>query len=142
MKHVQTIPIAPRNPSHFSDVLGAEVWDSFSGVLRGGAARLGGRTVWNVNTTAAGGGVAEMLRSLVAYARGAGADVRWAVISPPPGTDEFFAVTKRIHNMLHGYPWRRRRPWPGGSGGLPRRPGAQRARAAGTGPAGRRGDPP
>ena len=104
MKHVQTIPIAPRNPSHFSDVLGAEVWDSFSGVLRGGAARLGGRTVWNVNTTAAGGGVAEMLRSLVAYARGAGADVRWAVISPPPGIDEFFAVTKRIHNMLHGYP--------------------------------------
>jgi trehalose synthase len=103
VKHLQTIPIAPRNPSHFSDVLGAEVWDSFSDVLRGGAARLGGRTVWNVNTTAAGGGVAEMLRSLVAYARGAGADVRWAVISPPPGTDEFFAVTKRIHNMLHGY---------------------------------------
>jgi len=45
-----------------------------------------------------------MLRSLVAYPRGAGADVRWAVISPPPRVDEFFAVTKRIHNMLHGYP--------------------------------------
>ena len=102
MKHVQTIPIAPRNPSQFSDVLGAEVWNSLSGVFRGGVAGLGGRTVWNVNTTAAGGGVAEMLRSLVAYARGAGADVRWAVISPPPGTDDFFAVTKRIHNMLHG----------------------------------------
>ena len=26
------------------------------------------------------------------------------MISPPPGTDDFFAVTKRIHNMLHGYP--------------------------------------
>lgn len=65
---------------------------------------MNARAVWNVNTTAAGGGVAEMLRSLVAYARGAGANVRWAVITPPAGIEEFFAVTKRIHNMLHGYP--------------------------------------
>ena len=35
--------------------------------------------VWNVNSTARGGGVAEMLRSLLAYARGAGVDVRWLV---------------------------------------------------------------
>jgi trehalose synthase len=72
--------------------------------LRDGVARLNARAVWNVNTTAAGGRVAEMLRSLVAYARGAGADVRWALITPPPGIEELFAVTKRIHNMLHGYP--------------------------------------
>ena len=45
VKHVQIIPIAPRNPSHFSDVLGAEVWDSLSGVFRAGVAGLGGRTV-------------------------------------------------------------------------------------------------
>ena len=103
MQHIQTIPIAPRDPACFSNVLGAEAWSSLGGALHEGAARLRGRTVWNVNTTAAGGGVAEMIRSQVAYARGAGADVRWAVISPPPGIDEFFAVTKRIHNMLHGY---------------------------------------
>ena len=42
-----------------------------------------------------------MLRSLVAYARGAGVDVRWVVIEGPP---EFFVVTKRIHNRLHGTP--------------------------------------
>ena len=103
MKHVQTIPIAPRDPSCFKEVLGNEVWEALAGAWRGGVARLSGRTVWNVNTTAAGGGVAEMLRSLVAYARGAGADVRWAVISPPSGIDDFFAVTKRVHNMLHGH---------------------------------------
>lgn len=104
MKHVQIVPIAPRDPACFSDVLGDEAWRSVEGALREGVACLNARAVWNVNTTAAGGGVAEMLRSLVAYARGAGADVRWAVITPPPGSDDFFAVTKRIHNMLHGYP--------------------------------------
>jgi trehalose synthase len=60
-----------------------------------------GHTVWNVNSTAVGGGVAEMLRSLVAYIRGAGIDARWLVI---PGDPDFFAVTKRIHNHLHGMP--------------------------------------
>src|SRR3954464_12144942 len=60
---------------------------------------LAGRVVWNVNSTARGGGVAEMLQSLVAYARGAGVDARWVVIA---GDDDFFRVTKRIHNNLHG----------------------------------------
>ncbi len=39
-----------------------------------------GRAVWHVNSTARGGGVAEMLQSLLAYARGAGVDVRWLTI--------------------------------------------------------------
>ena len=58
-----------------------------------------GRVVWNINSTARGGGVAEMLQSLLAYARGADVDARWAVIS---GNPDFFRVTKRIHNHLHG----------------------------------------
>jgi trehalose synthase len=41
------------------------------------------------------------LQSLLAYARGAGVDNRWLVIE---GNSEFFAVTKRIHNYLHGSP--------------------------------------
>src|SRR3954454_4840993 len=57
------------------------------------------RTIWNVNSTARGGGVAEMLQTLVAYARGTGVDARWLVIQGDP---EFFRVTKRIHNLLHG----------------------------------------
>jgi trehalose synthase len=60
---------------------------------------LDGRVVWNVNSTAKGGGVVELLRPLVGYARGAGTDARWVVIE---GTPEFFAITKRIHNRLHG----------------------------------------
>jgi trehalose synthase len=57
------------------------------------------RTIWNVNSTARGGGVAEMLQTLVAYARGTGVDCRWLVIEGDP---PFFVVTKRIHNRLHG----------------------------------------
>jgi trehalose synthase len=62
---------------------------------------LEGRTVWNVNSTAQGGGVAEMLEVLLAYARGGGVDTRWLVIH---GVPDFFAVTKRLHNWLHGVP--------------------------------------
>ena len=73
--------------------------------LRSTAARgrelLGDRVVWNVNATAQGGGVAEMLQSLLAYARGAGIDARWSVLRGEPA---FFTVTKRLHNVLHGEP--------------------------------------
>jgi trehalose synthase len=62
---------------------------------------LSGRVVWNVNSTARGGGVAEMLITLLAYARGVGVDARWLVIDGDP---DFFTVTKRIHNHLHGAP--------------------------------------
>jgi trehalose synthase len=60
---------------------------------------LGRRTIWNVSSTAVGGGVAEMLRVLVGYAAGLDIAVRWAVIGGDP---EFFAITKRLHNQIHG----------------------------------------
>jgi trehalose synthase len=62
---------------------------------------LGGTVVWNVSSTASGGGVAEMLHVLVAYIRGAGIDARWVVTE---GDLPFFVITKRIHNRLHGIP--------------------------------------
>ena len=58
-----------------------------------------GRTLWNVNATATGGGVAEMLQALLAYTKGAGIQTRWLVLDGDPG---FFTITKRLHNMLHG----------------------------------------
>ena len=66
-----------------------------------GAARgpLRGRVVWHVNSTSKGGGVAELLRPLVGYARGVGMDWRWVTIEANP---DFFRITKRIHNLLHG----------------------------------------
>lgn len=60
---------------------------------------LDGRIVWNVNATASGGGVAEMLTTLLAYSRGAGVDTRWLVLD---GNPRFFRITKRLHNFLHG----------------------------------------
>lgn len=60
---------------------------------------LRGRVVWNVNATATGGGVAEMLQVILAYGRGAGVDTRWLVLD---GDSEFFTATKRLHNFLHG----------------------------------------
>ena len=64
--------------------------------LRG---RLGRRTIWNVNSTATGGGVAEMLQVLVGYIAGLDVAVRWTVIGGDP---DFFAITKRLHNQIHG----------------------------------------
>lgn len=61
--------------------------------------RLGTNAVWNINSTAAGGGVAEMLRSFLRYARGLDVSVRWLVLDAP---SEFFRITKRVHNALHG----------------------------------------
>ena len=64
-------------------------------------ASFGDRVVWHVNSTPRGGGVAEMLQTLLAYGKGAGIDNRWLVLDADPG---FFRTTKRLHNMLHGSP--------------------------------------
>src|SRR3954467_3384335 len=64
-------------------------------------AAFGDRTIWHVNATAHGGGVAEMLQTLLAYGRGGGIENRWLVLDGEP---DFFAITKRLHNRLHGYP--------------------------------------
>ena len=52
-----------------------------------------------VNSTAFGGGVSQLLRTLLPYWKGAGIDVRWMVLG---GSAEFFRVTKRFHNQLQG----------------------------------------
>jgi trehalose synthase len=61
--------------------------------------RVGQRTIWNVSSTAVGGGVAEMLQVLVGYIAGLDIAIRWAVIGGDP---DFFAITKRLHNQIHG----------------------------------------
>src|SRR5262249_1726830 len=63
--------------------------------------RLADRRVLNVNSTAVGGGVAEILSRLVPLSREIGVDARWDVIK---GGEDFFGVTKRFHNALHGKP--------------------------------------
>jgi trehalose synthase len=98
---IREIPIPTLSLDRFGPVLGDRrtraVWDR---VTRG-RTMLAGRVVWHVNSTGAGGGVAEMLQTLLGYARGSGMDTRWLVIE---GDQPFFAITKRIHNGIHASP--------------------------------------
>ena len=88
----------PTDP--FAQLLSPSAYENFRHALRRGAEAMCGRTMWHINTTLKGGGVAEMLSALLPYLRGAGIDCRWVVVS---GSDDFLTVTKRIHNFLHGY---------------------------------------
>jgi trehalose synthase len=63
------------------------------------ATRLSGKSILNINSTFVGGGVAEILSRLVPMLGQLGVDVRWQIIS---GEAEFFKVTKKLHNALHG----------------------------------------
>jgi trehalose synthase len=93
------VPVGVLRSERFRDALSPERYEMFAAVVGRARELFEGRAIWNINSTARGGGVAEMLRSLLAYARGAGIDARWIVI---PGHDDFFRVTKRLHNQLHG----------------------------------------
>src|SRR5436309_14400059 len=98
MPALTSVPVSALPYERFADVLGPDRFTQFRDAADHARRLLDGRVVWNVNSTARGGGVAEMLVSLLAYARGAGINARWEVIS---GNDPFFALTKRIHNNLH-----------------------------------------
>ncbi len=58
------------------------------------------RTVWMINSTAIGGGVAEMVPSQLRILREMGIKVEWLVIEA--NDEHFFQITKRIHNAIHG----------------------------------------
>ena len=64
-------------------------------------ARLAGKKVVNVNSTRSGGGVAEILQRLIPLLGEVGIDAQWEVVE---GTQDFFALTKHLHNALHGTP--------------------------------------
>jgi trehalose synthase len=101
MTGIQVVPVPSLSPTRFATVLNAVLYERFQQSVAAAKRAFGDRTIWNVNSTARGGGVAEMLRSLIGYVNGAGLDARWLAI---PGDAEFFRVTKRIHNHLHGFP--------------------------------------
>jgi trehalose synthase len=86
-------PLAPLvEPSHLA---------RFESARRAVADHLAGRTLWHANSTSRGGGVAELLHALLGYLVDGGISTRWLVGN---GTDEFFGLTKRLHNHLHGSP--------------------------------------
>lgn len=71
--------------------------------LEAAAKRLRGHRIAMVNSTATGGGVAEILHRLVRLLVEAGVPTTWEVM---PGGPEFYAYTKAMHNELHGLPAR------------------------------------
>jgi trehalose synthase len=90
----------PRQPAYrLEPVIGAPRYVELTQAAGRARQMLAGRTIWNVNSTAAGGGVAEMLQVLVGYVQDLDIPIGWLVIT---GDAEFFAITKRLHNQIHG----------------------------------------
>jgi trehalose synthase len=73
--------------------------------LRALARPLEGRTVQMVNSTAVGGGVAEILNRLIPMLLELKLAARWDIIT---GGNDFFGITKAFHNALHGGPYEAR----------------------------------
>jgi len=69
--------------------------------LRLVADKLKGKVIQHINSTSVGGGVAEILNRMVPFLNELGVDTKWDVIK---GGEQFFEVTKKFHNVLHGRP--------------------------------------
>jgi trehalose synthase len=96
---MREVIVPPRLPQSLREIGGEEVGRRYERAVAGAARLLAGRTLWHVNSTVKGGGVAELLRSCLGYLSEDGIRTRWLVFE---GDDAFFGITKRIHNRLHG----------------------------------------
>src|SRR5262245_55846693 len=95
---IQTEPPPPAAPPRLEDyaaIIGMPELDEIRFLAR----HLQGKTVKMVNSTAVGGGVAEILNRLVPLMNELEITTRWEVIT---GGNDFFEVTKGFHNALHG----------------------------------------
>ncbi|MFQ5473651.1 MAG: glycosyl transferase family 1, partial [Dehalococcoidia bacterium] len=99
MTKLQEVEIATQSIERFREFIDAETFGVAIATAERLRQALEGRVVWHINSTAAGGGVAEMLHVLLPSVRGFGIDAHWLVLS---GEDDFFVVTKRLHHALHG----------------------------------------
>jgi trehalose synthase len=91
------VPTPPKSLGDYAAVVGADAVAQ----LRARAEQFKGARVLNINSTAFGGGVAELLYTIVPLMRDLGIDAEWRLIKAP---DEFFVVTKAMHNALQGGP--------------------------------------
>jgi trehalose synthase len=92
------VPIDPTSTECFREVLAAEDCERLGDALDRIHRVTQDAEVWHVNSTANGGGVAELLAGLLPYASGAAINVHWLVID---ASDGFFEITKRLHHRLH-----------------------------------------
>ena len=87
----------------FRPLIGDERYTRLEASARLIRSLLADNIVWNLNSTASGGGVAEMLHVLVGYIRGSGIDSRWIVID---GTPE---ILRHHQEGSQPHPWHARR---------------------------------
>ena len=80
---------------NYVSIVGQSVIDD----IRHIADRLKGKVIQSINSTSVGGGVAEILTHMIPLLNDAGVDARWDLIK---GGEQFYQVTKKIHNLLHG----------------------------------------
>lgn len=92
---MRQVTLAQKSLSEYTSVVGDDVIDELEELAR----PLRGARVVHVSATAFGGGVAEMLHTLVPLMRSVGLQAEWQIIS---GSDTFFNITKRMHNALQG----------------------------------------
>lgn len=99
MSPIVSIPIKPLSRRRLDELVGPERAGQLDATAAASRELLAGRRLVNVSSTAKGGGVAELLQTLLAYTRGVGIDSHWLVLDAEP---EFFTITKRLHNHLYG----------------------------------------
>ena len=91
------VPVLPKKFRQYERIIGEEAATE----IRELASELRGARVLHLNATAFGGGVAELLGTLVPLMTDIGLDAHWQVMH---GNDEFFTATKAMHNALQGGP--------------------------------------
>jgi trehalose synthase len=96
---MQEVDVYPKSPERLTPLIGPERAERLRLAVAAARHAIDDATVWHINATAHGGGVAEILTSVLGYGQGAGLDGRWLALD---GDAEFFALTKRIHNLIHG----------------------------------------
>jgi trehalose synthase len=94
---LQPVSVAQKHLSDYASIVGRELVEE----IRERAARLAGKRILHLSATAFGGGVSEILYTLVPLMLDVGLDVEWDVIY---GREEFFNATKVMHNALQGSP--------------------------------------
>jgi trehalose synthase len=96
------VDVGPRPLKQYEPFIGEEAIEE----IRELAAPLRGARIAQINATTYGGGVSELLRSIVPLYRGLGIQCDWRIMAARP---EFFTVTKSIHNALQGARYELRR---------------------------------
>jgi trehalose synthase len=92
---LQEVAIGQKSLADYASIVGRETTERILEL----AAPLKGKRVLHVSATAFGGGVSEILYTIVPLMRDVGIDAHWHVIF---GKDEFFEATKLLHNSLQG----------------------------------------